>query len=84
MEYLYIYLTLDSNPAKRVSFITEGNASMICQLKLEVLKIDVLCICVNKVLSYFIPSPTTKGVTKYETLFDDTQHPLLYSHNINP
>ena len=32
-------LKSDSNPAKRVSFITKENASMISQLKLEVLKI---------------------------------------------
>ena len=35
--------------------------------------------CVNKVLSYFIPSPTTKGITKYDILFEHTQPPLLYS-----
>ena len=39
MEYLYVYLKSDSNPAKWVSFITEQNASMISQRRLEVLKI---------------------------------------------
>ena len=35
--------------------------------------------CANKVLSYFIPSPTSKGIRKYDTLFKHTQPPLSYS-----
>ena len=39
MEYLYVYLKSDSNPAKRVAFITEQNASKISQHRLGMLKI---------------------------------------------
>ena len=35
--------------------------------------------CANEVLSYFIPSPTSKGIRKYDTLFKHTQPPLSYS-----
>ena len=102
MEYLYVYLKSNSNPAKRVAFITEQNASMISQHRLEVRKIvksswiisrtsklsvryfNFLCVLIKfyLILSYFIPSPTTKGITKYDTLFEHTQPPLLYSWSL--
>ena len=38
-SYIYVDLKSDLNPAKRIYFIMEENASMISQLNLEVLKI---------------------------------------------